>query len=109
MSSISASSRQQFPVVDVHQFTDGPTHDLLRIATEHAAECRVGLHDALAVVLDQQDAEWALIEDAAETLFALPQCVGVGRRKPLAAVQVAAHDAEHETDQRNAGEHAEHD
>ena len=63
---------QQFPVVDVRQLADGPPGDLFGIGTEHAAECRVRLHDALAVVLGQQDAEWTFLEDAAETLFALP-------------------------------------
>ena len=72
---------QQFPVVDVRQLTDGPSGDLFGIGPEHATECRVGLHDALAVVVGQQDAERALLEDAAETLFALLQCAGVRRRQ----------------------------
>ena len=99
---------QQLPVIDMDQIEEiAPDHVSAAVA-EHAAEGGVGLHDVPAVRLDQHFAEWALLEDAPEELFALPQCAGVRLSQLFAAPQVAAHQAEDDADQSNAAARAEH-
>ena len=99
---------QQLTVVDMDQIEEiAPDHVVRRVA-EHLAEGRIGLQDVPAVRLDQHFADRALLEDAPEKLFALPQCAGVRLSQPFAAPQIAAHQAEDDAEQNDTAARAEH-
>ena len=78
----------------------------VRHRSQHAAECRVGLHDGWPSSASTMPSGLSS-KIAAEALFALLQCAGVRHATDRCLPQIARH-AENDADQHDAAEHTEH-